>query len=163
MKLYLIRHGDAYEFGDPRWPNDEERPLSPRGEEDARRVALALARLVSGVDQVVSSPILRAKQTAEIVCAELGWPDPLLIEEIAGGPPDQMLAALTPWNDTNTLAAVGHAPAFPIWASYLITGRDDRELIDMKKGAALCLSFEGALEAGAGVLEWLIVPKALPD
>lgn len=163
VKLYFIRHGDAYEFGDPRWPNDQDRPLSPEGEQEVKLVAEAIGRLASPVDQVISSPVLRAKQTAEIVIAEVGWPEPILIEEIAGRSPAEMLESLIPWKEAAALAVVGHAPTLPDLASYLLNGSEEHESVDMKKGAALCLSFEGTPTAGGAVIEWLIVPKGLAD
>ena len=66
MQLYLVRHGVARDISEPGVINDVARPLSPQGEDCTRQVAAGLARLSPRISRVISSPLLRAMQTAEI-------------------------------------------------------------------------------------------------
>lgn len=161
MELYLIRHGNAYSFGDARWPNDKARPLSPEGEEEVARVAALLSRFAAGVDALVTSPVLRAVRTAEIIRRAAGWPEPIAVEEMAGRPPPEMLDALAPWRETSAVAVVGHDPTISRFGSYLLTGEGEPARIEMKTGAVVCLSFEGPPSVAEARLQWLIMPRLL--
>src|SRR6185312_7639278 len=66
MKLYLLRHGDAGEAGDPRY-KDNERPLTPKGIQRTKQLAHVLREMEITMDAIVTSPLTRAKETAEIV------------------------------------------------------------------------------------------------
>ena len=71
MELYLLRHGLAVERGTHGFEDDAVRPLTPKGRRQLRKIATAMKKLERDFDLVLSSPFLRAKQTAEIVAAEL--------------------------------------------------------------------------------------------
>jgi len=88
MKLYLLRHATAVDIA----PTDEARALTPRGEEEARRTGLALAKLGAELTHIGCSPLLRARQTAEIVARTLQFTGaPELLEELVNGTPTEML------------------------------------------------------------------------
>src|SRR5215203_3809499 len=70
MKLYILRHGEAAEHGDPRF-KENERPLTPKGLQRTKQLAHALREMEISFDTIFSSPLLRAKQTAEIVARGL--------------------------------------------------------------------------------------------
>ena len=74
MHLYLIRHGIAVDREDPNCPADPERPLTPKGMKRSRAAALGLRALDVKPDVVLTSPWLRAAQTAEIFCETIGYP-----------------------------------------------------------------------------------------
>src|SRR6266536_5190606 len=67
MKLYLLRHGEAVEPGDPKFANDAERPLTPKGIQRTKLLAYTLRQMEISFDVIVSSPLVRARETAEIV------------------------------------------------------------------------------------------------
>ena len=74
MDVYLVRHAAAFDRDPDRWPDDGRRPLTPKGEEEFRLAARGLARLVSRVDAVLSSPYERAWRTAQILSELDSWP-----------------------------------------------------------------------------------------
>jgi phosphohistidine phosphatase len=72
MLLYLVRHGVAFDADPTQWPDDRDRPLTPDGEKKFREVAAGLATLAPTVDVVLSSPLVRAWQTAQILQTRAG-------------------------------------------------------------------------------------------
>src|SRR5690242_1065300 len=71
MKLYILRHGEAAEHGDPRF-KENERPLTPKGIQRTKQLAHTLREMEISFDLILSSPLVRAKQTADIVARGLG-------------------------------------------------------------------------------------------
>jgi phosphohistidine phosphatase len=119
--IWLLRHGDAAD-GSP----DAERPLTEKGEEQARHAGAALAVLGVKIDACLSSPKLRAAETARIACERLGDVEPQLEPKLAGGPFDaESLAA----GLGDNVLLVGHDPDFSM-AVHRLTGAQVR----MKKG-----------------------------
>jgi phosphohistidine phosphatase len=118
--LWLVRHGDA-EDGTP----DAERPLTEKGREHARAVGAALKALGVEPDACLTSPKVRAVETARIACEQLGV-DPQLEPKLAGGPfdPEALAAGLG-----DDVLLVGHDPDFSM-AIHSLTGAQVR----MKKG-----------------------------
>jgi len=113
MRLYLVRHGIADERDPERWPDDAERPLTEEGERRLRRMAEGVRILGLQADAAVSSPLLRARQTAEILAPAFGVREPVhLTPGLAPGGPRERL-----WHDLDaaagpggSLALVGHEP-----------------------------------------------------
>ena len=118
--LWLLRHGDAAD-GSP----DAERPLTEKGERQARHAGRALARLGVKVDACLTSPKVRAAETARLACEPLGI-EPQLEPKLAGGPfdADELSAGLG-----DDILFVGHDPDFSM-AVHTLTGAQVR----MKKG-----------------------------
>ncbi len=161
MELYLVRHAIAEAHDSARWPDDSERPLTKAGIERFRTVARGLRRLGLQVDAVLASPYVRAWHTAEILMNEAAWPAP---EEFRALEPstsrNECLTALRDRQES-TLALVGHQPLLSELASLLLAG-DERSLpLELKKGAAMCLRFDGEPEAGSASLRWSASPKLL--
>jgi len=119
--IWLLRHGDAAD-GSP----DAERPLTDKGREQSRAAGAALKALGVGIDACLTSPKVRAADTARIACEELGGPEPQLEPKLAGGPFDA--EALAAGLGDNVLL-VGHDPDFSA-AVHSLTGAQVR----MKKG-----------------------------
>ena len=71
MNLYLLRHGIAVEPGTPGCEKDSERPLTPKGKRQLRQIAAAMKKMDLRFDLILSSPFLRARQTAEIIAESL--------------------------------------------------------------------------------------------
>lgn len=161
MKLYIVRHAVARERDTDRWPDDSKRPLTPEGEEQFRRAARGLLRVVPEVGALLSSPFVRAWRTAQIL-EQGGWTEPLPCEELKPDcPPHEVLNALGRYADVKSAALVGHRPQLHELVSYLLTGHAESARVRIKKGGAVCFSFDGPPEPGAGHLEWLIMPEAL--
>jgi phosphohistidine phosphatase len=119
--IWLLRHGDAAE-GSP----DAERPLTERGEEESRVAGAALAALGVRLDACVTSPKVRALDTARIACEQLDALDPVVDERLAGGPFDPHEVA---GEHGEEVLLVGHDPDFSA-AVHRMTGAQVR----MKKG-----------------------------
>jgi phosphohistidine phosphatase len=164
VELLIVRHATAVERGDPAYANDEERPLTPDGIHKFRAAARGLRDMGVKLDRVLTSPLVRARQTAEIlrdaVASDL---DLDFSDHLA---PDGDYAALL--NTLGTLhadrvAVVGHEPHLSGFLSYCLVGEKGRASFLLKKGAAARVVFEGRPSAGAGALEWLLQPGALRE
>jgi phosphohistidine phosphatase len=155
-ELYLLRHAHA---GDPEgWTGDDAaRPLSAKGEGQAERLGAFLASVGFRPDAIVTSPKLRARQTAEIVARHLGL-EVQLDERLAGGfdaaTVDAILADL---GAPTRPVLVGHDPDFSELLGFL-AGTDR---VTMKKGAFARVDVRGPMTSGAGTLRWLVPPDLL--
>jgi phosphohistidine phosphatase len=162
MQIYLVRHAIAAQRDPEQWPDDRDRPLTPKGEQRFRKAARGLGKVVSSMDMVFSSPLERAWRTAVILREEIGWPDPAAWSQLEPGrSPQQVMLALTPHASAPAVALVGHEPALSDLASYLLVGSGKGADIVMKKGGVALLSVEGPPQAGSATLEWLLTPRAL--
>lgn len=161
MDLYLVRHAIAAERGDGAFPNDDERPLTTEGIHKFRLAARGLSELGMKPGRIVSSPLLRAKQTAEILRDAVAKDvsitiSPALTPHAEYG---ALIKAIAPYGDEE-VAVVGHEPHLSGLASYLLVGGDSA-VLEFKKGAVARLKFPERPAPGAGSLEWLIQPGAL--
>ena len=158
MNLYLIRHAEAAELepGDTR--EDAERPLTDAGKGQCAALAAALRARRVELNQVVSSPLLRARQTADALLEH--WPAPapeqLTCNALApGGRAKKLTRFLLGLNGEN-VGLVGHMPDLAEYAGWLIGGKKAKVHI-AKAGAAL-VRFDGSPSKGEGSLEWLVTP-----
>ena len=155
LELHLVRHGDA---GDPdAWHRpDDERPLSQKGQAQAHRLADFLASVRPGIDAVITSPKVRARETAEPIASVLGVPVSL-DERLGAGFGIADLAAIVADHGRPTRPLlVGHDPDFSDLASTLL----DTDL-RLKKGAWIRIDVDGAAGPGTGRLRWLVPPDLL--
>lgn len=156
MKLFLLRHGIA----EDRRPghSDAERRLTPDGIERMRREAQAFARIGVNPERIVTSPLARAYETAQIVAEALGQGGAVRVDErLAGnvGIGDcQDIVAAEP--GVSRWMLVGHEPTLSMLAGLLTGG----SAIELKKGGLVLLETE-RIEPGAGVLKWLLAPATL--
>ena len=152
MKLYFFRHGAAD------WPDwhgpDSERPLTKDGKKEVRRVAEALVERGVETDVILSSPLPRAHQTAEIAAAALGAT--LTVEPaLAPGFNVDALRALLRAHEGRNVMFVGHEPDFSRMVEALTGGT-----VSMAKAGVARVDLESAAEA-RGELRWLVTPKIL--
>jgi phosphohistidine phosphatase len=158
-EIYLIRHGLAEGRGEA-WPDDTKRPLTERGVERLRRSARGLARLGVSWDVVLTSPLVRARQTAEAV-ASVFEPRPhiVAIESLApGGTYQAVLADLEKQSRRVSIALVGHEPDIGELASRLA---GSRQPIPFKKGAVCRIDVDTVPPDGPGALRWFLTPKIM--
>jgi phosphohistidine phosphatase len=156
IELHLLRHADA---GDPAaWTGpDEERPLSEKGRRQAERLARHLAGIGYPFDAVVSSPKLRATQTAKPLATAVGLRvvlEPRLASALG---PAELSAILDDAGNPSRPVLVGHDPDFSALLSLLTGVRGE-----MKKGALARLDIEGPIEPGSANLAYLLPPRLLP-
>ena len=81
MQLILMRHALAEERSD-RWPDDGKRPLTKEGERKHRSISEALRRMGVAFDEILSSPLVRARQTADITARAYAWSRPSVVSPI---------------------------------------------------------------------------------
>lgn len=136
MDIYLIRHGIAGERDPEQWPDDSLRPLTSKGKKRFRRAARGLVRLVPEVDALLTSPLVRARQTAEAL-TKAGWPVPEICDELAQGDAGALVRALLAYRELDSIALVGHEPYLSRFAAAALGG--SAPWTEMKKGSAACL------------------------
>jgi phosphohistidine phosphatase len=158
MQLLIIRHAIAVERGTPGMP-DEDRPLTPEGGEKFAEAAKGLASLVDRPDALLTSPLLRAKQTAALAAAAWGRIEPKETPALAGGSFEEQAAVLDRYPAHATVAVVGHEPQLSALLARLLGSRHDDRLA-FKKGGAALVDVAGHL-AGGGQLVWFLPPKVL--
>ena len=159
FELYLIRHGLAEERGHA-WPDDGKRPLTEEGMESMRKEARGLARLGVVLDVVLSSPLVRARQTAELVAGGLEPRPPIVnVESLTPeGSYAAVVADLEKHARKRRIALVGHEPSIGELAARLIGSRHSFEF---KKGAVCRIDVATIPPSGPGNLRWLLTPKVL--
>ncbi len=157
MKVYFLRHGIARERDE--WKGtDAERPLTSDGVRKARSISEALAHLDLGLDAIITSPLARAKQTAEIVADGLGLKAKLTEDKrlASGFDEDRLHEMLLERADANAVMLVGHEPDLSVTIGALIGGGS----IVMKKGGLALVELPDA-QSRRGELQWLLTPKSL--
>lgn len=163
MKLSLLRHGIAAERDNPEYEHDSERPLTPKGERRMRRIAKGIQ--VSGIasDLILSSPYVRAKQTAEIVAQVLSTPEGVMVAETLTpeGNPRQLIAMLlTDHRERQDVLLVGHEPYLSRLLSTLLTGGPNLA-VEMKRGGLCSLNIETLRFGRCASLVSLLSPRQL--
>lgn len=161
MRLYIMRHGPAAEGG-PRYPDDRLRPLTEEGRQKTREAARGLAALADDIGAVLTSPLVRARETAEIAAEALGLED---------GP--RKTAALEPGFDPALLLrearatgkpgvlVVGHEPDMGLLLAWVLGGRKRVAIsVPFKKAAVACVD-AGGVEGDPASLEWFATPAIL--
>ena len=160
MKLFIVRHAWAAEHGDPRYPDDSLRPLTEEGRERFAAVVKKLAQRCFKPRLVVTSPLVRCVQTAEILAEHVpGKPRIVQREELAPNSDLQGLIKWTAAQDEEPVAWGGHAPDVGELAAALIG--EGTANIRFAKGAVCAIEFDGELVPGRGELNWLATAKLL--
>jgi phosphohistidine phosphatase len=163
MELYLLRHAIAVERGTEGFRQDGDRPLTDKGRSKLLRVVRGMKALDLSFDLILTSPYLRAQQTAEIVAEEMGAAKKL--EPTPHLAPDGDARALIRQITSRSVVSqstlmVGHEPSLSELISILVCG-DTRAAISMKK-AALCKLAAPTLRYGrCASLEWLLAPAQM--
>ena len=161
VELIVIRHAIAFESDSTRWPDDRLRPLTPEGKRKFRTAASGLSRWIPRVDLLLTSPLLRARQTAEILTDVAGWPKAAEHRELdPGSELRATLASLRP-NKQACIALVGHEPHLSALIGLCVAEPASALHLEMKKGAAAVITFPDAIRAGSGTLIALVPPRAL--
>ena len=161
MQLVLIRHARAEERA--LLKRDRTRALTVDGRRRMRKAARGLHALLPGLSQITTSPLTRARQTAEIVAAVYASVDVVTLPALSpGAAPRTVLAWLRTQPQDALLALVGHEPDLGQLAGWLLTGKRTG-FVQFKKGAAALIEFSGAPAAGKGTLAWLLTAAQLSE
>ena len=157
-----MRHAEAGEADLRRWPDDRDRPLTEEGEREHAVVAGALARMGVRFDRLLTSPLVRARRTAEITAAVYGGGVALEETPALGDRatlPD-LLAVLARRPRDAAVLAVGHEPFLSAAAGALVS-RDGTARLMMRKSGVAALEFEGPAAPGRGTLLFHLRPREI--
>ena len=160
IELYLVRHAIAAERG-PKYPDDSLRPLTPAGSKKFAESVPGLAEMDVVIDLVLTSPLVRARETAQILASGLK-PKPAIAEVEAlspGGRHQAIVEAIKAHAKRHRRLAVGgHEPDLGGLAPEMLGARG---LIEFKKGGICLIEVDGATPGGPGTLRWMLTPRAL--
>jgi len=159
LEVYLIRHGVAAERGDE-FPDDSQRPLTSDGIAALRKEVRALEALGVGFDHIITSPLVRTRQTADVFAEHLSTrPTVSNSDALApAGSPAAVVKELAKHARKGRIALVGHEPGIGELAARFIGAR---AAIPFKKGAICRIDFETLPPKGTGQLRWFLTPKML--
>jgi phosphohistidine phosphatase len=160
-ELYLIRHGVAEERGEA-WPDDTRRPLTDEGMSRLRKSSRGLVRIGVEFDVILTSPLVRARQTAEIVAGAFSSRPPVVVVDslTPEGSVQAVMTDLEKQTKRTRIALVGHEPAIGELAARLC---GSRRPLEFKKGAVCRIDVESIPSAGPGTLRWFLTPKILRE
>jgi phosphohistidine phosphatase len=163
MELFLLRHGLAVERGTHGFKDDFSRPLTPKGRRQLRKIAARMKKIEGDFDLILSSPLVRAKQTAEIVADGLKLKKRLKFSNALapGGVASILIRQLQREKPApEKILLVGHEPDLSRLVSLFTTGGPNLE-VDFKK-SGLCKLETGKLLAGkCATLAWLLTPRQM--
>lgn len=157
MKCYFVRHGSAVDAGE--WSGtDFDRPLAPDGRERMTRAAKTFAALRPEIDVIVTSPLLRAKQTAKILAKRLALDDRLVEDARLGGGFGMTALGeiLAEHASADGIVLVGHEPAMSRTVGELVGSAD----VEFKPGSVACVQLPDPASL-RGTLLWLVPAKIL--
>ncbi|MFI5460208.1 MAG: phosphohistidine phosphatase SixA [Isosphaerales bacterium] len=158
--LYILRHGIAVDPGTPGIPDDERR-LTAKGEKRMRQIALALRKLDLKLDRIVTSPLPRARATAEIVADALDVRERLETSNVLQT--GTAAATIQRWLRERTedrLMIVGHNPTLSDLVSLLVMGTIQPQICDLKKGGIAALTRTAAAKDLYDIA-WIATPRLI--
>ena len=158
MNLYFLRHAIAVPRGTGGY-KDENRPLTKDGIRKMKEGAEGMRRLGIEFDRIATSPLLRARQTAEIAAKVFHQEIEIWKSLDPSEDPRQLIAALRKSNDKNVLL-VGHEPHLSQFISVLISGGSDLQL-EFKKGGLCKVTSDDLIYGRCATLHWLLAPSQL--
>lgn len=157
MKIYVIRHAASADEAD--YDRDEERPLTKPGKATMKSVSRLLVELAIAPGRIYTSPLVRARETADIVAKALGKGASVKeARELAPGRAAVEVVEMLADSGLDEAAVVGHEPQLGRLVSLLVTGAD-APVVGMRKSSVACIEFDGPAAAGGGVLAWHITPE----
>ena len=157
MELYLFRHGIAEEAAPGQ--SDAKRALTDEGRKKTAEVVAAARRAGVEPSLIVSSPYVRAVETAQIAVEGFGYKGEIILTEtlVPFGSPDKVWAELRDYSGEAAILLAGHEPLLSYLAAYLLASPALQ--IDMKKAALVRIDVESLGAAPHGILRWMITPK----
>jgi len=157
MEIYLLRHAIA----DDRSPSgrDYDRRLTDEGREKLRRVLKRAAAAGVQPSLILSSPLVRAVQTAEIAAEDLGYKGKIVRVECLApeGSPPEVWQEIRSRHDEKSVVLAGHEPLFSSIVAYLLGAT--RSMVDFRKAGLVRIDVHGFGATPAGVLQWMLIPK----
>ncbi|MCI0545917.1 MAG: phosphohistidine phosphatase SixA [Candidatus Rokubacteria bacterium] len=162
MRVILMRHAEAGAADPRRWPDDRERPLTDEGRKAHRKVARALRAMGVKIDALLTSPLVRARQTADITARVYDLSEAIEVTDALGdrGTVASALERLGRCPPDGRMLCVGHEPLLSKLAAVLVS-RDGSARIEMKKSGTIAIDCDGAPAPGRGALRFHFRPKEL--
>ena len=163
MNLFLLRHGIAVDRGTPGFEDDSLRPLTPKGAARIHRIAQAAKRLRLKFDLILSSPYLRAQQTAHMFASYYGNENKLRLTEnlVPGISPAELIGEIhETYGEALSILLVGHEPYLSMLAGMLLAG-DEQVALTFKKGGLCKFSIDELHYGRCATLEWLMTPRQM--
>ena len=159
LSLYLVRHAIAGERGEA-YPNDDLRPLTSKGIARFRKAVRGLARHDVAVDTILSSPLVRARQTADILAAALSGAPPVVETNALrpGARFDDLVKEVARHTACDAIALVGHEPHIGETAARLLRAQGT---VAFNKGAICRIDFDAWPPDGPGRLRWFVTQRML--
>ena len=164
MELFVIRHAIAEPLGKQNEFSDEKRALTGEGKNRMREVVKGLVKLGIEVDLILTSPLVRAVETAEIVgiAAGLTKKEIKLTANLApGASPEKLFAEIKGLSGVEALALIGHQPDLGGVISRIIQADGSELSIQLKKGSVCCLNITETVPRLRGDMSWLLTPRQL--
>jgi phosphohistidine phosphatase len=160
MNLYIIRHAIAVD----EYEEDSQRPLSDKGKKKMRQIAKGLRILGVDFDLILSSPYVRAKETAEILMEVFKIKQDVQFSEnlVPMGDPDLLISEINEKYNATSIALVGHEPFLSALVGLLISENTNVDL-SFKKGGVCRLSADDLHHTRQATLEWLLTPGVLVE
>jgi phosphohistidine phosphatase len=158
MDIYIVRHAIAEDIA-PGGGGDAARALTTEGKQKMKEAARGFARMELNVERIFASPLVRARQTADILAAALKKNVEEMKELAPAYSPAQVCEKLIALKKAGSVMLVGHEPNCSELASYLLEGSTG-VAIEFKKGAICLIELESPRPA-SGMLRWLLPPSAL--
>lgn len=161
MMLYVLRHGEAEAASEN--GEDAARRLTSRGRDRMRAAAVGMRALKLRFDAIVTSPLVRAAETAEIVAVCCGCSDPPHVLDALSGvtPPNELASALAPFAHNENVLVVGHEPQLGSLVSVLLTGSANGFHVKLKRGGCVALELPNHFERGGAELRWMMTQRQL--
>ena len=157
--IYIVRHAIAADRGEE-WPDDTKRPLTDTGITRFKEAVSGLAWLGVEIDEIFTSPLVRARQTATILAHGLGNKTSVkTLEALAPGhSPRQVMNELSGMAKRHRIALVGHEPGLGELAAHLL---GSSRALPFKKGGVCYIAIQGLTSRRPGELGWFLPPKVL--
>jgi phosphohistidine phosphatase len=127
----------------------------------SRQAARGLKEFIRAPDRVLTSPLVRARQTAQILTEVAGWPPAEEAVELSPGTPPLAVLTLLGKDRGQLVAVVGHQPELGALLAACLLGEGKPLSIELKKNAVVCVGFDGSPRAGRATLQWLATPRML--
>ena len=164
MNLYIVRHAIAVKRGTPGYDDDSQRPLTDKGRKKMNKIVKGLRQFGIELDTILSSPYVRARDTAKILANEFNRVDQIRFTDNLIPPGDfkDLINEIQEKYDVESLALVGHEPMLGELISWLTTGNKDLQ-IDFKKGGVCYLSADHLYQDHRATLEWLLTPALMVE
>ena len=164
MNLYIVRHAIAVEHGTPGYEDDSQRPLTDNGRKKMKKISRSLDRLGIQLDVILTSPYVRARDTAKILADRFSMTDKIYLSEnlIPPGNFEALVFEIHEKYDLANVALVGHEPMLSSLISWLTTGETEAR-IRLKKGGVAFLSSDSLFQDGRAALQWLLTPALMVE